>query len=478
MWVASKAKPEPTWRSAKGPMGVLRLTLARLGWGWLKPFEFTTDQGHVIKTIETSPKMVGILIKEAWHRRLERLAAQKLDHQQFEGKRAFVDHLRPYLCGRFARRDPIGASCVIRVAMGSRWTRTRSRTAGYDVSTKCDLCGEGCDDNFHRIFECTAADEARGHLLKPELKRRAREAGRGSPLYTRAIAGHPGNMVKAKPADDICVRCERFDGVDPNIVHGVKGPLYMDGSCIRHICKELSRAAWCVVALDVDCNLRYCLSGLSGPVFAPFPQTPQAGEYMAAAVSCQVGVPGFLGKSDCWNVVRDMGRPLEEQLHQRRAYGAMLRDRLSNKGRLAGAEHERFEWVPAHVEPETVTGQERIDAIANGMADLGAKAAIKHHPPMDEEELQEVEDHLGDAMAVAKIIARVWGLWPRVEKAKRLPAPERANKRPDRSELKKHQWVQMGTGWRCSECLRTSATTAGREQVGRCQFDSKFESRW
>ena len=161
------------------------------------------------------------------------------------------------------------------------------------------------------------------------------------------------------------------------IVHGVKGPLYMDGSCFRHICKELSRAAWCIVALDVECKLRYCLSG---PVFAPFPQTPQAGEYMAAAVSCQVGEPGFVGKSDCWNVVRDMGRPVEEQLHQRRAYGAMLRDRLSNKGKLAGAAPERFEWVPAHVEPESVTGQERVDAIANGLADLGAKAAVKDHP--------------------------------------------------------------------------------------------------
>ena len=95
MWVACKAKPEPTWRSARGPMGVLRLTLARLGWGWLRPFEFTTDQGHVVKIIETSPKMVGILVREAWNRRLERLAAQKLDHQQFEGKRAFVEHLRP-----------------------------------------------------------------------------------------------------------------------------------------------------------------------------------------------------------------------------------------------------------------------------------------------------------------------------------------------------------------------------------------------
>ena len=185
--------------------------------------------------------------------------------------------------------------------------------------------------------------------------------------------------MTAKPANDMCVKCDRFDGVDPLIVHGVKGPLYMDGSCFRHIWKELSRAAWCIVALDVECKLRYCLSG---PVFAPFPQTPQAGEYMAAAVSCQVGEPGFVGKSDCWNVVRDMGRPVEEQLHQRRAYGAMLRDRLSNKGKLAGAAPERFEWVPAHVEPESVTGQERVDAIANGLADLGAKAAVKDHPPL------------------------------------------------------------------------------------------------
>ena len=63
-----------------------------------------------------------------------------------------------------------------------------------------------------------------------------------------------------------------------------------------------------------------------------------------------------------------------------------------------------------------------------------------------------------------------------MEKAKRLPAPERAKKRPRRNESSRHQWVQMGSGWRCSKCLRTSATTAGREQVGRCQFDSKFEA--
>eukprot|EP00959_Pyramimonas_sp_CCMP1952_P093186 1950596-Pyramimonas_sp.AAC.1 len=54
----------------------------------------------------------------------------------------------------------------------------------------------------------------------------------------------------------------------------------MDGSCHRHVVKELSRAGWAVTMVGKDGEL---LGVLKGPVWAPWPQTPQAAEYAAFA---------------------------------------------------------------------------------------------------------------------------------------------------------------------------------------------------
>ena len=37
---------EATWRTAKGPIATGHLELARLGWTWPTPFEFTDDEGN------------------------------------------------------------------------------------------------------------------------------------------------------------------------------------------------------------------------------------------------------------------------------------------------------------------------------------------------------------------------------------------------------------------------------------------------
>eukprot|EP00959_Pyramimonas_sp_CCMP1952_P473278 9501468-Pyramimonas_sp.AAC.1 len=62
----------------------------------------------------------------------------------------------------------------------------------------------------------------------------------------------------------------------------------MDGSCQRHSIKELSRASWGFTAHADDGSK---LFSAFGPIWAPLPQTSQAGEHGAleASSQCLVG---------------------------------------------------------------------------------------------------------------------------------------------------------------------------------------------
>ena len=96
MWHAAMRERQVEWSSAKGPLAIARLSLRRLQWEWPAPFALVTDRGDRIDLLGNSLALVESLFIEAWHRRLERLAADTLHHDEFANRCVFVGHIERY----------------------------------------------------------------------------------------------------------------------------------------------------------------------------------------------------------------------------------------------------------------------------------------------------------------------------------------------------------------------------------------------
>eukprot|EP00973_Karenia_brevis_P065272 9065727-Karenia_brevis.AAC.1 len=412
--------PMPTWRSSRGPIAVTRLCLQRIGWQWDSPFSFVTDQGDQVDLTKFSPPLIESLLFDAWHRRLEGVAARKLNHADFDGRRVFMGHVAQFKNSKAAKQDPWGTACVLGCCVGSTWTKRRAYDAGYEVDVTCDLCGQADDDLYHRIWECPATEAIRGQEAPDWLRRAAADAPRHSLLYTRGVLPHPGDKVTARPAvqDGFEVRFEHSQGwaLDDTTVGG---DLFVDGSCKPHVVPELARAAAAVVAIDADSQL---LFRFLMPVCRPWPQTPQAAEYIAGALPYRVATTETVVYSDCANVVKDHN-DAHSGFHHKRAYAGLMRDRLQLP---SSAQHIRaFRKVRAHQSLADITdAAERRLAAGNNLADEAAKEALEIcHPPVNESERRAVNREVRIAHAVLQLIACLGKEWRRVPRAtRRQPA--------------------------------------------------------
>eukprot|EP00959_Pyramimonas_sp_CCMP1952_P094010 1966482-Pyramimonas_sp.AAC.1 len=63
---------------------------------------------------------------------------------------------------------------------------------------------------------------------------------------------------------------------DPPQPENIGGSVFVDGSCMRRVVRETSRASWSVFVYSPS---KEPLCQVSGPVWAHMPQTPQAGEF-------------------------------------------------------------------------------------------------------------------------------------------------------------------------------------------------------
>ncbi len=54
-----------TWAEVRGPLGAAYLSLRRLGWTFVTPFQISTDDGAVISLTDTSPEMVAYWLRTA-----------------------------------------------------------------------------------------------------------------------------------------------------------------------------------------------------------------------------------------------------------------------------------------------------------------------------------------------------------------------------------------------------------------------------
>ena len=224
-----------------------------------------------------------------------------------------------------------------------------------------------------------------------------------------------------------------------------------DGSCIPHVIRDLSRAAYSWVFFNDKGEQKYVARGA---VWPSLPQTSQAAEQLQLAL-LPIFVPSFATGpacySDCTNAVRLHNQSPVQQMSGNNMYGGLRRGALIHMkdNVYAPAVH-----TPAHRKLEDIDVlplPERIIGHANWRSDVEAKRAIDLHPRPSDSETRVLKDALDSLQIVARLVAGVLLCFPRAEH-QRPPRRERPRKVFDKPTAW-HSWDQWLWGHRCSRCL-------------------------
>ena len=255
---AATRSPKLKWRSVKNPLDAVHVSLGRIGWRALSPFEFETDKGCRIDLQDTPPKFLQLIAKQAVQREHERAAAKSVYAKRAKTddgeKRLCFDHI---VATMRASKLHLGALSALCAATGGLWTASRFEEEGYvvpEVLLSCKLCGEKGDSLHHRLWKCRCTAEDRDKIFRrqPLELRRGRDSAPDDPLTTRASAFHP--MTGQTAAKDGNVVREFYDnGVpvppgEPKQASQIGGGYgYLDGSCDTELVTEARRAGWAAV---------------------------------------------------------------------------------------------------------------------------------------------------------------------------------------------------------------------------------------
>ena len=174
---------------------------------------------------------------------------------------------------------------------------------------------------------------ARDEAVSWRIKRRVvADEDRGK--WTRVVLPHPADTAPRPTSSELQTIIRDAEG---RILDGFPadydiggGCIVMDGSCSRHIIKELNRAAWCVSLYDKGSDK--CRATISGPVWDPLPQTPQASEHVAMAIAADLVTQEALPVSDCLGVVRLANSAPEQQLKATFKYAGIRRHAMAKPG--------------------------------------------------------------------------------------------------------------------------------------------------
>jgi hypothetical protein len=340
-----------------------------------------------------------------------------------------MDLSRSFLAAK--KRSPKESAVVSAACCNALWTRDRLVRSGYELETNlCELCGLQVDTIHHRLYICTdpGAVEARNWIADkmnkdangvwwPRNKVILGEAisnGELDPMYLHAVFPHPSD-VQPGPALNTgaeffrlkqpCPLPENADG-EPHMAEEGKlyGTLFADGSCSRTSIRSLNRASWSVIETDDEGR---ATAGWMGAVPSDMPQTPQAGEYMAAAYAAQTASGETTLYDDCLNVVRDLNRDRSLWNDENRAYAAPA----MKVAEWDEAEQMEVLKVKAHVKSSDLEGEELFLAKGNDAADHFAKAAMKLHPQPSAEAAALTEKVKETVLVVLQLMAAVLPLW-------------------------------------------------------------------
>ena len=351
-----------TWKHVRGPMAAAWLSLRRVGWQWPSAFTLINEDGVEVVLTKWTPKALQDMLRISLRRKLEERMAARLAAKGWRGADGGLVQPRvsmgPVLKLCRARKHPLeprNRGCLLAVAAGGLWTQSRLADAGYATSALCPLCKAAIDTEHHRWWHCPASQAARDSIAGEDLQRRARAAGKDSLLFSRGLVEHP-DLSLSPPSDflgeQLMIRCADgdwqdapFDGCQELPAMLLAAPrLYIDGYCSTAALAERRRAGWAVVWTD---DLGTACGKLSGMVPRPYPQTPQAAEFVAGLVSSQTAVQPQNVASDCLNVVKQFGQEVVQQLAFRKKYSGVLLQARAHRGWEVAKEMRK---VPTHVD--------------------------------------------------------------------------------------------------------------------------------
>ena len=277
------------------------------------------------------------------------------------------------------------------------------------------------------------------------------------------IAPRPSSelMVKIRASDD-----SLLEGLPGDYTMGW-GNVVMDGSCSRDIIKDLNRAGWCLSLYDPGSEQPRVT--ISGPVWDPLPQTPQAAEHVAMAVVADIVTDTTKPVSDCLGVVRTANSSTVAQLKSNLKFAGVRRHALSRPSahHLLEAEH-----IPAHRSDEVIAQldePERQLALANKAVDLAAKRArLESHPPLPRDKELLLEHDIEVCRHVCKAAAATLQLYPK-QNLQKAPVPHSTLGRRQRAGW--HDWKPFEGTWRCQHCLvaATDGTAHSTLALDGCQ---------
>eukprot|EP00959_Pyramimonas_sp_CCMP1952_P462679 9483650-Pyramimonas_sp.AAC.1 len=187
------------------------------------------------------------------------------------------------------------------------------------------------------------------------------------------------------------------------------------------------------------------LGVLKGPVWAPWPQTPQAAEYAAFAFCGAYADAPSVCFSDCQNVVDHVALGADV-LCGRRQYTGLVLQGKHHFGTNLCALHK----VSAHkdVDESGISASERFRRLGNRFADRAANEAALLHPSLAPVEVEELDRKIKIARLVLTAGSVLLPFWPRLEF--RGTARSRLPPAPRHPPLEVgHSWVQVGSFWQC-----------------------------
>ena len=301
----------------------MRLSLARIGWKMTNFVTLVSDFGEDTQLTMIPPALLKKFLRAAVYRQLERESCAKYGLSS-SCDRLCYDIVRNQL--RSKRWSAKAKGSIRSLTCDALWTHSRAIQAGYQLADdRCDMCGQLGDTPFHRLWRCPCFDSVRSELIDQYILDAAAAADPTDPLtemlYCRGLFPHPGDVFPRPAGEDSGIQARHVWHEPPPDDGDFRGPVFIDGSCHRHQIVELSRAAYGVSLLD-DSGHERCT--IYAPVFAPFLQTPQCGEFAALArAGVEVTGPSDI-YSDCKNVVDLARAPRELQMSYKRPYAGLM----------------------------------------------------------------------------------------------------------------------------------------------------------
>jgi len=448
VWRAACTKFPRTWNHSRGALDAAVLSAQRIGWKFTSYDTVRTDLGATIRLIETTPKLLNVMLKDAVQRKWQRTMASKLEKNGFNAKRVCPDPIRTVLASAWSRRSPLQAFTALKAFCGGIWTADRARELGYKITDEdavCPLCKAAPDTLEHRVLHCSARADVRSK--HKEAFKVMNACCRSDPLLCfRGIFPHPAEGVELPHANG-GIEIQRFDGVDhvDGVPQGLGGDwAFWDGSASRHPVQELRRAAWAVAFLDASGQKQAIISG---PVWQNLPQTPQASEHVGAVAAIQTISKPTILVGDCLGVVNTVNKCKWEAL-PKCAYAGVLCG-ICNDGQLDNIKECR--WTPSHTTlKDNPTLHEQIIHTGNDVVDIEAGERRKEFESRaGDEVLKDAEADCKRAITILKALGDTLAGWPALPKA-----VERQNDERIGSLRIKHEWsfVAQLDLWRCKAC--------------------------